>query len=318
MKLTPCCLILLATLLIGTSCSGRPANSGGTLSAAKLGTYLDRVEMGYAFGNQPVVEKQLLDQMEMYILANSERLYATDAMRLSLHRGLIRLYGSDFLRAFRILKGYSEATGDWARPAYHIGRVLNRQFAVSGSELLGIAALSTRASFPSPLSTNQQLSILAFCNSYPYKKMVSVLSEDMLDDSTLLRDVRSELRYHLTYKPNRSDVERLYGIHIVTEEDIELLARDSVALDTALLDYLIDFYLHPYHLDYDVARAFADMRDSNARVGPYYDYRIANLMRVYLGVNRHEKVLELLRSHASSISESSGSQLHFWLLVSAA
>ncbi len=313
-------LPIFVVILMLFSCS-RNYTKTQTLGFVKkdnIKAYLARLEKGYAFHNMPVTEKSTLDEIREYINARKDILYGDDENTFLFDSALIELYSSNFLKAFRMLREYMEKTGDTARTFYHVGEVLDSQFKYSGDNPLGLAALATRKTFPLPLDNDQHITIIAFNDLYPYKQMAPYLTDEILDRKELIYDLREDIKITQDYKLTRESLEAMYKTHTLLEEDIQELIKDTPSLDTITIDYLIAFYIHPYHQDFKRAAEYADMRNHKEWQKPRPEHRITNLMRAYLGVDRYEEVLDLYMYHIDAFREPAISDKNVNLLVSAA
>jgi len=310
--------VALLLLLLLWSCQRDYETTRGLVSRKNIDGYLASLQKGVAKDNRLPTHSVMLTEIEEYIEARGSAIYRKDPDLRLFHEGLIDFYRMRFLRSFYTMRNYVERTGNFVQPFYHIGVKLEMQCSLSGTEILGQAALGTRLSFPEPLDTDQQGLILFLCALYPYRQMTSYFTDEMFEREDDRAILRGQIKYHQEFELTRKDIETLYGLFILEEKDVAELLESKSQLDIAELDYLVAFYIHPYHQDFPKAALYADMRDPNEWYLPKAHSRVENLMRAYLGVDRYQEVLDLYTRHAARFSDDLASIYHLNLLVSAA
>ncbi|MBN1838362.1 MAG: hypothetical protein JW820_21055 [Spirochaetales bacterium] len=309
---------LVVLLVLTTSCDGDYETTRGLVSKKNIEGYLTSLQKGVAGNNSFPSDPVMLAELEEYIDARGSVIYRDNADLRFLHEGLIELYRAQFLRSFYTLRTYIDKSGNLVQPFYHVGIKLETQASMSGTEILGRAALATRSTFPHPLDKDQQGLILFLCALYPYRQMAACLTDDMLESDDERTIVRAQIKYHQEFVLTRKDIEALYGVFILEEVDVEELLERKSRHDIAELDYLVAFHIHPYHQDFGKAARYADMRDPGQWYEPKPHSRVENLMRAYLGVDRYPAVIDLYDRHSYRFSEAAASMYHLNLLVSAA
>ena len=89
------------------------------------------------------------------------------------------------------------------------------------------------------------------------------------------------------------------------------------------VDFMVAYHLHPYHTDYEQAANWADRRSQPINRGDFLNYHLTcNLMRAYLGVDRHDEAIRVYELNKGQVSEDirklKASQEHLYLYLSAA
>jgi hypothetical protein len=261
LKYTAKFLLIIFTLLV-FGCSDYETTHG-FVKRKNVVEVLTRLEKGYAFNNQPVVGKMLLDDLEEYITAEKERLYKSkDSSRFDYDIALIKLFRSDFFTGFHDLSKFMDDPQYEALVLYHIGRVIHHQSYQSGDTILGISALATQQAFPDPLDIDQHVSLLAFCSFYPVLQMTPYLTDEILNRQELevehYRDQIERVKY--PERLGEMSLRKRFFVWDVPESFINDLIRKYNG-EEFTYDYAVAYYIHPYHQDFTKAKQYADRID---------------------------------------------------------
>ena len=109
---------------------------------------------------------------------------------------------------------------------------------------------------------------------------------------------------------------------VFTDEHIELFERKTNPTDEEI-DFMVAYHLHPYHVDFPQAAGWADKRNQPINRGDALTYHVlCNMMRAYLGVDRHDDAIRIYELNEQQVSTDirtlKASQEHLFLYVSAA
>jgi len=108
----------------------------------------------------------------------------------------------------------------------------------------------------------------------------------------------------------------------ITKKHVERFETNPNPTDMEI-DFMVAYHLHPYHVDYKQAASWADKRNQPINRGDFLNYHLTcNLMRAYLGVDRHDEAIRVYRLNKEQVSEDirklKASQEHLYLYLSAA
>ncbi len=323
-RLTKCCLIILNGVILLSGCRDVRVS---LLNHRNYKDQLERLEIGYAYDNLPVTSQVVLGDLEAYLEKHKEKIYKSDKSRYQFHKGLMQLYGSNFLTSFRTLKKYTLLTGDVVCTYYHIGQVLGDQFLHTGYEVSSLCAIAQGLPNQTQLVLGQQRALLSMIfdsPGYPFA---------WLDDAVLTDELKETKEYQEAYSLYLTAVsnaesslkrrfERSSISSVFTDEHVERFERKSDPTGIEI-DFMVAYHLHPYHVDYEKAASWADKRKHPINRGNFLNYGMAgNMMRAYLGVDRFDDAIRIYERNKDQVSadirELKASQEHIYLYLSAA
>jgi hypothetical protein len=311
-------LLVVAFGLLVAGCDYRTKHN--YITRRNVEEYLQRLEKGYSFNANPITYSRELSDLKEYLTARKEKLYHNKPEDLyRFHLALISLFQADLFNAFEELLDLVDDPRFRAKILYHVGTIISDQQFRSSDEILGLAALATRETFPAPLDLDQHVSILIFSSDYPLLQMYPYLTEDLLDRHELEGyNYRSRIRRALDMsRIEMMDIRKRFLEDRVTEEFIENLFRKYGDAEF-LRDYAVAFYIHPYHQDFIKAKAYADRVDYRKWIEIYPHDRVTMLMRAYIGAGDYQKAINIYAYHKARFDESSQSLSQTNLLLGAA
>jgi tetratricopeptide (TPR) repeat protein len=314
-------ILLLLVISFLSSC-GDYETEKGYVNKKNVDEYLFRLTKGYAFKQDVLPPSRELNDLEEYITARKDKIFKGESgeNEYLLHKGLINLYRSEFIKAFSRLRAFSETTGEITRVYYNIGLVLWFQDSHSGEDIFGLAALSTRKTFPEPLDIDQQVSILDGNLYYPTLEMAPYIlnSEEILNHHELTFDFQKRVERLRNIEIDKDRIDYKSGVTILNETQVQEILDSDLSSTTLKLDYAIAYYNHPYRADFEKAAFYADQRDYREWVKPFPSFRIPDLMRAYIGVGNYSKAIEIYEFHKEKYDTTGQSLTHLNMLVAAA
>jgi tetratricopeptide (TPR) repeat protein len=220
-----------------------------------------------------------------------------------------------------------DMTGDLVGPFYHIGQVLGDQLLQTGDAVSSLCAVAQSLPGQTELVLGQQralLSQLSGSPGYPF----SWLQENLFSEA--VKESKEYKEAFMLYQNGRSNAETALDRGLewctvssaITAKHVERFEKKQNPTDMEI-DFMVAYHLHPYHVDYEKAASWADKRNQPINRGNFLNYHLTcNLMRAYLGVDRHDDAIRVYKLNKEQVSEEirnlKASQEHLYLYLSAA
>ena len=314
------CIVLLVFLVYGCG-----DDRVSLVDRRNYKDWLKRLEIGYAYDNRAVTSQVVLGDLQSYLEKHRDKIYGGDEGRYLLHQGLMQLYGAQFFLSFHTLKAYIDTNGDVVGPFYHIGQVLDYQFRHTGVDILSLCAIAQTLPGQTYLVLGQQRALLSVLYIYGYP--ITQVGESMLtEDVKETKEYKNAYRVYSASVQNVGEFEDCIAKRICfeafTESHITALEGKS-NLSVEEVDFLVQYYIHPYYSDYPKAVGWADKRKDPISRGDISTYTIVtNMMRTYLDMDRFDDAIGVFERNKDRVSlerrKLKESQHHVNLYLSAA